>query len=333
MRRFRLTLAVLIASCTATASIAAACEHCRHQGSKCSCKQDCDDRGLLGVVDRLAGNVQSGLKRSLPRIEVEADFKLSGKRGNCDQRDSGCGCELRPSPSNNCGCGVQPGQSHGHHGPSAMPLPLGKSPIRESFEAPPIPRLVAPRETPATIPDSITPPKPLAVPAVPRMSPPGSTPKPVSLPPSVEGQGLPDSMNDPFKDDNSASLRRQTPASPVNFERRLNRYVDSYDPQAAGVYRVKLFDVVHGTDEPAAEATSKVTTASASSPVTATGPATVSSRRAASPSQPSNQPSGQAALRHGATTPPPRPVGDHPSRIEAPASQGGTATYYNNPLR
>lgn len=60
---------------------------------------------------------------------------------------------------------------------------------------------------------------------------------------------LPDAAVDPFTDD-AASRIRKIPASAIQYQRPINRYVDQYDPQAASVYRVRVGDRVQAPQMP-----------------------------------------------------------------------------------
>ncbi len=372
MKRIRFTLALLSASWLAGASVAQACDHCRTHGSKCNCQKECNDRGLFNAVDRVAGNIHHGIKKSLPKIELKADLDIFKRKSAPCDGEAGCSCEptcgaeptcgVEPtcgaeatcgsemSAGRSCSCGCESGgkqhsHSHSHSHPHSnvqvyRSLTPGRSVIDESVQAPPAPGLMPPQPlaTPFAPRNPFTPRTPSENgPSVPVRVVPQLAPEQLPTPHQNKGQGLPDSMVDPFEDDHEVS-RHQTPAMRASYQRATNRYRQSYDPQASHIYRVKLID--SDESEPTPGMAPSVTTASA----VATAPATYS--RSLSSEEPTSSRRSSllrksdeaiaAQLTNGASSQQPAPIVRRdvdrlPTRSTTqPQTQ---PDYYANPLR
>ena len=226
MKRSQFAIALLAALAAVSNSVSLACDRCQTNCKSCSAGS-CDDSGLLDIVDRFAGRVQSTLRTSLPKVSIRCTSHRGSAKA-CDEPT--CGCEMRhASPRGDCkNCGPST-----HH------------PVEETWSPPPLPRVMtspAPHSAPA---QSLRHAHP--------------QPMPQRQPSELEPIPLPDAAVDPFMDE-SANRVRRVPASAVRYQRPASRYGDRYDPQAAAnVKTVRLSDPVAGpTDESMGDAFANV---------------------------------------------------------------------------
>lgn len=167
-----------------------ACDRCQHaQTQQCSCR---DDRGLLHLLDSMAGRVQAKVQK------ISWNSPLKKSKPSCDC----CGAPKTSAPA--CGC-EQRGQTYrskpagNQYAPPAPPQQY--APIRPAY----------PNDVPVV-------PVPQVQPEPPRQLRP--------LPP------LPDSQVDPFRDEEASRIRRLPPTRKVQYQKSLQSYGSQYDKQA-----------------------------------------------------------------------------------------------------
>jgi hypothetical protein len=114
MSRVHLLLAFSTIAGTAAALPASDCD-CQKPAKSAPCNCIQDDRGLLDVVDSVAGRIHSGLRSSLTNIG-----RLPGK-----MQPSSCGCEVK---TNSCGCHTcqSGGNKHQSVSESSVAPPMAK---------------------------------------------------------------------------------------------------------------------------------------------------------------------------------------------------------------
>lgn len=216
----------LLATFTLSGAVAQACDKCQPACSKCKTSVACDDQGLLSVVDRFAGRLQSGVKASLPKINLpKLKSGCNCSSGSCDQGPS-CGCESVSAACDHCGS---------ESTMQIFPEPPRIGPHQDLEPWMPV------RSTPSQL-HEVNP--TLPTPMYEGTQPGRVVPTPAPLP-------APDSKVDPFLDD-AAGRMRSTPARTIQYSKPSNRYRESYDPQAFNGYRVRLSD-----DGPTAEVVSR----------------------------------------------------------------------------
>ncbi|MEZ6137785.1 MAG: hypothetical protein R3C53_23100 [Pirellulaceae bacterium] len=226
LNRTKFLIALLAAACAG--SLVTACDQCDAVPSKvCKSCQKCDDRGLLDVVDLLAGRVQSSIKAvtpSIPKVRLcicktQTCTCQASRHSNTAHKASQC--------DDQCECSSGGESSPRHYAPTPAPFPAPSTPSILPFSAPEI-HEYRPSDQP---PYSQPAPAPRPVPASPELVP------------------LPDTAVDPFRDD-SANRVRRVPARTIQHSKPATRYGERYDPQAFNAYRVRLSD-----DMPAIRAT------------------------------------------------------------------------------
>jgi len=219
MKRSQIAFALLATFAAASNSVSLACDKCK---SNCKTCTQCDDRGLLDVVDLLAGRLQKSLEDSRPKLVGGVRSK-----GSCDQPT--CGCEAVSVAKPTCGC------ESSHAAPRLL-----SSPIDEQWAEPPMTHRI-----PKPVPHVQSPPQETPDSQISRGESPTAVPIPVKTDREANprSRSLPDEAVDPFTDD-AASRIRKIPATSIQYQRPVPRYVDQYDPQAANRYRVRVGDRV-----------------------------------------------------------------------------------------
>jgi hypothetical protein len=148
-KRSKFAIALFATLSVVASSATRACDDCKPNCTKCKSAVVCDDKGLLSIIDTFAGRIQSGVRASLPQVNLpklgsSCNCKSSPK-SSCDGGPS-CGCESgrvsagefhRPAPTRLTPSCAPPMQPHVRSEP--VELPSGPMPLPREPESVPVP--------------------------------------------------------------------------------------------------------------------------------------------------------------------------------------------------
>jgi len=202
--KFGLLTACLISVGSVASAQTCGAESCGRGACKCS-KKHCDDKGLLEVINNAASNFEATLASMIPDRDRALAKSLAVK--------SPCNCAKCNPPSDFA-------TRHTEVAPSHLVEP-------KSF-----PHIA----TPIAQPDVVRP-------HMPRLMPPPNAIDPVSVPHSGTHNvvPLPDTRNNPFKDDPIPTTRNllPVPGRPASFLRSSNIVQAEFDPQASNQQAIR----------------------------------------------------------------------------------------------